>query len=206
MLKPLLRTTLITAGLVLVVSVVPAAVFANETEDESADDSIKTTQIRGGEDTSENKAAKLQAAKEQAQENRQKRLSAAKLKVCEKRQTTIANIMKRSATRTANQLAVFDKIATRVQDFYVKKGNTLENYDQLVAAVTAARAEATTSVNALKNFSFSCDSDDPKGNADEFKAQLRAVQQDLKDYRTAIKNLILGVKSVNGEARKQEDN
>ncbi len=128
----------------------------------------------------------------------QQRLAEAKLKACQKRETAINNIMARIANRGEKHLDVFNKIAERTEAFYVAKGKTLSNYEALVADVDAKRAAAQAAVDAIKatSVSFKCDGTDPKGMASSFKDSLRSEIAALKAYKTAVKNLIVGVKSV----------
>lgn len=156
--------------------------------------------------------ARAQEAQEQAQEQRetaqttsqerreqgQARLEAAKLKACEKREKAIQNIMARMSDRGTKQLDVFNKISDRVQAFYTEKGKTLSNYDALVADVSAKQEAAQTAVGNLNGGSgeFECDGDNPKAVVESLKEDLHTMNEALKEYRTAIKNLIVGVKSV----------
>lgn len=130
----------------------------------------------------------------------QSHLAAAKLKSCQNRQQAIDNIMARIADRGQKQLTLFSTIATRVETFYTDKGNTLANYDQLVADVNTHQAAAQSVVDTIKSDStgFSCDSSDPKAFVESFKSSLKTEISVLKDYRTSVKNLIVGVKSVQG--------
>ncbi|MNH45908.1 hypothetical protein D3C85_1401250 [compost metagenome] len=45
---------------------------------------------------------------------------------------------------------------------------------------------------------FKCDGEDPKGAAMGFKGHHGHVVAALKEYKTSIKNLIVGVKSAQG--------
>jgi hypothetical protein len=128
------------------------------------------------------------------------KLADAKLKACQNRETAINNIMGRIADRGQKQLDLFSTIATRVETFYTDKGKTLGNYDALVADVTAKKAAAQTEVDAVKasSVTFKCDGTDPKGAAASFKDGLKAEIDALKAYKTSVKNLIVGVKSVQG--------
>ena len=130
----------------------------------------------------------------------QTKLADVKLKVCQKREKTIDNIMTRMGDRSLKQLDVFTKIAERTEAFYVKSGKILDNYDALVAEVTATQANAQVAVTAAQSttVTFKCDGTNPKGAADSFKTNLEARNQALKAYKTAVKNLIVGVKSVQG--------
>ncbi len=128
----------------------------------------------------------------------QTRLSDAKLRVCQTRQTVITNTMSRISDRGQKQLDLFNGIAGNVEKFYTDKGKVLSNYDALVADVNAKQAAAQLAVNAIKTpaTSFSCDGTDPMGVADGFKSMLKIEIESLNTYKTSIKNLIVGVKSV----------
>jgi len=130
------------------------------------------------------------------------RLAAAKLKACQNREKAIGNIMARVADRGQKQLVLFGTIATRTETFYTNKGKTLSNYDTLVADVNAKQAAAQTAVDAIKSAStgFSCDGSNPRGFVSSFQASLKSEISALQDYRTTVKNLIVGVKSVQSTA------
>lgn len=127
-------------------------------------------------------------------------LAAGKLRACQNRQRAITNIMSRIADRGQKQLDLFGTIATRVEAFYAKKAKTLSNYSTLVADVNAKQAAAQTTVANIKSAStgFNCEGSDPKGFVDTFRTSLKSEISALQDYRTSVKNLTVGVKSVQG--------
>lgn len=126
-----------------------------------------------------------------------KRLDADKLNVCEKKTKHVSQVMDRITERATAQLAVFTKISDRTQAFYVAKGKTVAGYQALVAAAATAKQKAQTDIAALKAAdAFSCNSADPKGSVAAFKVKTKLVIADLKAYKTAVKNLIVAVKSV----------
>ena len=126
------------------------------------------------------------------------RLEGKKLELCKAREQRIAATMTQMSSRGENHLAVFTKIADRVEAFYKDKGRTVANYDALVAEVDAKRQAAETAIESTKSVDgvFSCDSDNPKIASEQFRDAFRAQVAALKDYRTAIKNLIVAVKSA----------
>jgi hypothetical protein len=137
----------------------------------------------------------------------QTRLTDAQLRVCQRHEVVITNIMARISQRGQKQLDLFTTIAERTETFYVNKGKTLSNYDTLVADVNAKKVDAQTAVDATKTVGaeFKCDGTDPKGVATAFKEDLKNQIDALKAYKTAVKNLIVGVKSVQGSTASTEN-
>ena len=196
----LLKIAAVGTALVFAISFVPLTVFAEEAGDSEVTTTSDTNKSRG-----EELKSQLQELKQQRMEEKQARLEAAKLKACENREARIEAIMARSITRAEKQLALFTTIAERVKAFYAEKGRVVANYDELVAAVDDAKAEAEANLETLKILEFDCSAEDPKGDVEAFKLALKSINQDLKDYRTSVKNLIVGVKSAQSTAAQQEN-
>ena len=201
--KRLVSAAFLTVAMAFACTLVPAIVLAHEGHDHS-DDGSTTSSHSDSDDEADSSHSSLrsqiEAHKAERKAKGHARLEAAKLRSCEARKKQINTVMKRGSTRAENHMKVFDTITTRVKNFYEKKGKVLSNYDELVAAVDAAKAKATGDIATLKTLEgIDCNSDDPKGSVDDYKTALAAVREDLKAYRTAVKNLIVGVKSVQGE-------
>ncbi|MDB5187187.1 MAG: hypothetical protein JWM07_659 [Candidatus Saccharibacteria bacterium] len=141
----------------------------------------------------------MQTAAKEHREAAKEKLSATKLQICKDRKAHIDTRVTRISERATKHLALFDSIAERVQAFYVTKGNTLENYDELVADMGAKKAAAETAVEALEaqKGGFDCEGTNPKSAITTYKTTLLDTIAVLKEYRTSVKNLIVGVKSVN---------
>lgn len=136
--------------------------------------------------------------------NGQAHLADAQLKACQNRENAINNIMARIVDRGTKQINVFDTIAVRVEDFYAKQGKTVSNYGALVTAADAAKTKAQADLAAVKtDATFSCVSPDPKATITAFQSTLRLEIADLKAYKTAVRNLIVAVKSVDGASASQ---
>lgn len=164
----------------------------------SSDTEMETETTRAVNSQMEKAKESMQAKREKATE----RLDAAKLKVCENREKHITTTMTNLTTRGTDHLAVFTKIADRVEAFYTSKGKTVANYDTLVADVNAKKAAVETAIASAKasGTTFSCTDPNPAMAAQQFKDAHAAVVKALQDYRTAIKNLIVAVKSVQSDA------
>jgi len=124
----------------------------------------------------------------------------AKQKQCDRRQKTVETILSHIATRGQKQIDLFGTIATRVENFATTNNKQPSNYDSLVAAVNTAHDNAVAAVADIqtKSTSVNLNCNSPtgsKGVAESFKAELKSEISALQAYRTAVKNLIVGVKS-----------
>jgi uncharacterized coiled-coil DUF342 family protein len=165
---------------------------------ETAGDSSTTSDSK---DVTEQEVKSLREEVKNAREKVQTvkdRLAGRRLKACQAHQAAIQTILTRAGKRGDNHIALFSKITDRVETFYQTKGKTLATYDQLVSAVAAKKTAAQAAVDTVKaaDTTFDCGSDNPKAQVAAFRAEVKAEIAALKEYRTAVKNLIVGVKSV----------
>lgn len=130
------------------------------------------------------------------------RLSGAQLTVCQAHERVIQNRLN-SLTRMANNmLATFDNIESRVVDYYktklLAKGQSIAKYDELISDIQKKQAAVQNVLKATTNDAndFLCTGIDPKGHLTQFRIDMQEVKKSLKEYRTAIKNLIVAVHSV----------
>ncbi|MEP7205264.1 MAG: hypothetical protein ABI716_03675 [Candidatus Saccharibacteria bacterium] len=155
-------------------------------------EAVKDSQI----DQSERQAVIAKRAEETSKRVASKtKLTEAKLTVCRKHEEVIDNIIARMGDRGTKQFDVFTKIADRTEAFYIKSGKVLSDYDALVVDVNTKKAEAQ-SVLPTMLVTFKCDGTDPQGVASSFKTSRTTLITALRAYKTAVKNLIVGVKSV----------
>lgn len=164
---------------------IPVLAVSSNSRSNAQTPSVTPTLSTNGQSTERKEAAKA-------------KLANAKLKACQNREKNINNIMSRISDRGQKQLDLFTKISERTQKFYTDKGKTLVNYDALVADVNDKKEAAQITVDAIKEMSvtFKCDGADPKGVVSSFKDSLKSEIAALKAYKTSVKNLIVGVKSV----------
>lgn len=132
------------------------------------------------------------------------RLDQAKLKVCQVREDALKRRSERLIQLVDNMEDKFTSIAQRVKDFYTSKvvpaGKTVGSYDSLVSDIDTKKAAVQEALTHTQESvaSFSCGGDDPKGVMMDFRKDMQAVKGALKDYRTAIKDLIVAVHTVKG--------
>lgn len=137
--------------------------------------------------------------KEVRQERRQGKLDDARKRICESRVKNVERIMNKAATQGQKHLEVFNKISNRVQEFYANRGLAVDNYDTLIANVSAKKVAAEVAITAVKDntTTFNCSGENPIGTADMFSGKIRAMHVALKEYRTAIKDVLVAVKTAN---------
>lgn len=135
------------------------------------------------------------------------RLEEAKLLACQKKE---ANITKRSASlvkTSENMQQKFDSITEKVKAYYTAKavpaGRVVNNYDALIAEIENKKTAIKTAVEKAQTdaAAFRCDGDDPKGQLTLYRTDMQAVKKALHEYRVAIKNLIVAIRSAHGKAQ-----
>jgi len=143
-------------------------------------------------------AALKQKSESEQEKDRQKQEKFRK--ACENRTGTFKTRLGNIDTRTQKQLDTMDKIVERVKTFKTNKNLTVDNYDALLADVAAKRQVVVDLHDVLKQqtTSFTCgdDQSQAQANVQTFKDALKQEIDAIKAYRTAIKNLIVAVKTA----------
>lgn len=143
------------------------------------------------------KRAEIKARLDALKEKRQSTLDEKRLATCEKKSEKINSIIQKRSAQGTKHLSVFKKIADRVQKFVTDKELAIENYDQLVVAITEKEQAVTAAIEANTNTVFDCETADGSDPGNIAKSSVQGVRDALKEYRTAIKDLIVQVKSNN---------
>lgn len=213
-------TTYALISLMLVFGIFTAPVSAHRGADDTDETASPTpTKTASADDTSK-KSASLselkESAKKQLEENREKAREAVttlkekastktieeRQQACESRHENAEKRMDNAADYAARHKAVFDKIFERAKSFKETKSLAVANYDELVTAAEAAGAAADDAISAMKelNIGFDCkDVDTVASNLGAFKSSVENTRAALKEYRTAIKQLIVALKASANE-------
>ena len=158
-----------------------------------------------------NRPTAVNSAATNGQTNGEQKLTEAKLKACQNRENAIQTRSKQLTKTAENMLTTFDKIAERVEQYYTAKvvpsGKTVADYDALVADIAAKKQTVQTDLDkaTADATAFSCTGNDPKGQLTQFRTDMQTIKKDLKEYRTAIKNLIVAVRSVTGTTERSQN-
>jgi hypothetical protein len=191
---------------------VPVSARASTGNDTSAKDSTTGTETQTEVETHANSltdqfkalaksdlAAKKAQVKEQTQAHRQT--------ACEARKANLTKRMANAVTHAQNHKAVFDKIYTRVQDFYTNKKLNVADYATLKANVDTAQANAAASITALQQLDVSvdCTSQTVADSVSAFQQAVKNTRDSLKAYRASITDLITALKGASTSTDKSSD-
>lgn len=199
----LFRVPLLLLVLLLVAANVPQVAMAHDGQD---DETTNQEAENEADDTTKDLL-------EQRREAAKKRLEEAKSKLedekegvkerfknaCEARKTNFANRLENMAERTQKHIEVLDKITERVKAFKESKALTVANYDALLTEVEAKKLVAHNLQEAIKekaSTDFNCELGTAKETVSAFGDILHQQINALKDYKTAVKNLIVAVKTA----------
>lgn len=161
-------------------------ILAHETGPDTIPDQAKQRQQRS--ERSDQSEDKSEQGKEQA---------------CKRKLRSIKHRGEQVVRHAERHLAVFDKISDRVQTFAEDKGKKPENYTTLLDDVKAKRAIVLVEIARAKEVFADFDCADREHFKSDAKDALKELRGALKDYRRAINQLIVGVKSVNGKTEKE---
>jgi hypothetical protein len=144
-------------------------------------------------------------------ENDKNSSSEGKLKSCQSKEKSVKKRLDQLIKLVVKMEGKFDAITLRIQNFYTTKvvpgGKTIPNYDALVADIATKKASVQTALSNVQNGStnFSCTAEDPKGQLNKFKLEMQNVKKTLHDYRTSIKNLIIAIHTLVGDAEESPE-
>lgn len=119
-------------------------------------------------------------------------------KSCTARKSSLTKRMSKAVTQANKHKEVFDKIYTRVKDFYTTKQLNVTDYAALTAKVDTAQANAATSINTLQTLDVSvdCSSSTVADGVSAFQAAVGNTRDSLKAYRAALTDLIKALKGA----------
>lgn len=200
-------------GAIGVVSLIFSGVAAAQSTPTTEGNTTVEQRLEAARQKADDAKAKAQARADEAKARAQtrvdetkQRLEGKKLEQCQAREQRIDATMEQMTSRGQKHYDVFTKISDRVKAFATDKKLTVENYDTLVADVDTKALAAKSAIESTKSVGgvFSCDNDNPKIASAQFRDAFKAQVAALKEYRTAIKNLIVAVKSSQSTATSTE--
>lgn len=154
-------------------------------------------------DTIESKKTVLLQRLQAEKESRVVKLESKRLEVCKTHEQKINSINSKNVEQNSKQLATFLKIENNTKKFYVNKGLSAEGYDSTITAADVKYADAVAAIEASGEINFNCETTDSTNPGSTIKEATTARHVALKEYKTAVKNLILIVKNANTEKLNQ---
>ena len=122
---------------------------------------------------------------------------------CAAQSDRITTIMNNSADQAARQLAIFRSIADKAVLFMNEKQLSVGGYAERAAELDTAHKQAEQSISNLKSAAekFNCDNRQPRATVANFKSQAAKKRTALKHYKSAVRNLVVAIKTSH-EAQK----
>lgn len=148
--------------------------------------------------------------KASAAARRIQKLSEARLRICEARSKNISMrfnklISMGNKSHEAQEMRI-EKVDNYYNERLVPEGFSLDNYDDLKSDIDTKKANVKALLEKLQTNgqSFTCDSEDPKGQADTFRDDMKALISANKDYKTSVRTFVVAVRDLAKEARKEK--
>lgn len=197
-----MKTKLVVGFFILLLAVLAPSAYALEdsTASPTAKPTIKRLQNAGEKRMETRENAKNRASA--AAEKRKEKLSEARLRVCKGRAKAIGNRVERILKRGEKMHGRSEKITEAVGAFYqnrlVPQGLTLSNHDELLADIEAKKASVLSLLETAKASGgvFDCESDDPQGQKETFRSDIKAVIDAFKAYRQSVRTFAKAVKDL----------
>lgn len=173
------------------------AVLAHGGRDDSFGQST-TEAKQHAQDLVESYKKQARQATEQAKEKTHEKSAELRQKACTVRKDAMQKHLSTKVAAAEKHKEVFDKIFTKVQNYYNQKELNVDNYEALVGAVQDTQADTTEKLLALKSVDVSIDCSDPgvANTIGTFKEALGDTRDSLKAYKTALKQLISAVRQA----------
>lgn len=188
--KSILRD--ITVAIALVVPVFSGVVYAQEPQETNTTNKVNVS--------AEYKESAENVTKLRVAATKPAKLDEAKKKVCEQKTKVIEQHSVKLLTHVEKKVEVFDNIADKVKKFAETREAKPVDYEALLERLVVKRAAALEAGAGIKTASagFSCNGENPKGQGSLIVGESKLGRSALKEYQTAVKDLLVGVKSANG--------
>jgi hypothetical protein len=143
---------------------------------------------------------------ERKQEATERRLNV-KQDVCERKQAQLEAVVPRLSNSSVRVKDAIDKVYERVQGFYESGQLTVENYDELDAVVAERKAASEVSIAALDSATVEYDCENPSfgQQLDGYRLLVRDSRDNLKEYRSALVDLISAMRSADADQDQEQD-
>lgn len=197
-----IKAMFLSAVFVLASTAAPAMAQAPNAAQQNDGPASTTGQERGAEART--------SAEERVENIRQEveeRRAQVKQEVCERRQERLQRLIPKLSQGAVSVQDAMDSIYERIQGFYEDGQLTVDNYEELDGNVATAQSNAAASVEALQEFEFELDCDNPEAGQqlDGFREAAQEARNELKNYRSELVELISSLRDEAAEGDSSED-
>lgn len=176
---------------------------------EAAREAAKQREERAREAAKQKVEIEREAAKQRLEAKKEEiksKLTEARLQKCEDQEERINSIIAKAGSQSEKQLSVFQSIKDKVVAFYTEKQLSAADYDSLLAIVEEKEAAALAAVSSTETISLDCSAEGQQrelGNV--LRNSVQSLHGALKEYRTAIKDLLKSVKKAYEATQPDDD-
>ena len=177
----------------------PSVYAVDESGSESTTQTLDpTVQNEKARDSERSMRAEANSAKREQQKTiAREKLDSKKNAVCAKRSDRIVELMGKVETRTQEHFKRITNVYEMTKAFYESRNLTIANYSELISSVESTKISAESAANTLMSLpEFSCSSDGPKADLQNFKNKRLDKIQAFGSYREAVKELLTAVRSA----------
>ena len=187
--------------IISIILITPNLVYANQGEQVTSEAKM----------LKEEKVAEYNTKKEESLDSalamKKQKLSEARLRICETKAQRInlrfSNMQKLGLKLHQDRVNLVQRVDEYYNNVLVPGGNKLNNYETLKLEMSTKEANLQAALVKVQESggTFSCDSEDPKANADAFKVNVQAMITAHQEYKAATKNFIVSVKELSKQVR-----
>ncbi|CAN5330815.1 hypothetical protein BH09PAT4_BH09PAT4_06750 [soil metagenome] len=162
---------------------------STETEDESETESEVHAQAESFRKEGERKLELRREAKNQTKSKLQR------VKTCKNIQRAVNNKLKAFSNNADKHLTRLNALFNRLKSYQAANNLSGSNYDALLATATQEQSDASLAVHALTSLgtTVNCSASDPAAMLSSVKTGAADARNALKDYRAALKAIVVAL-------------
>lgn len=148
----------------------------------------------------------IEEKREEIKEKAQERKAEVNVERCERNQSKLEDLLPRLSNSATAQTRVLDTMYERVAGFYETGQLTVENYEELVAAIETQKMEAADALSILSasTVELDCDQSGLGSQLSEYRESVAVVRDEVREYRAALVDLIKAMKSAAADSSSDE--
>lgn len=177
---------------------------AERIREQAKDDAERVREL--AKERAEQQKEAIEAKREEIKEKVEERKAEIDVERCERNQSKLESLMPRLSNSADVQTRVLDTMYERVVGFYETGQLSVDNYEELVAEIETQKMEAADALVILSETTveINCEQKGLGGQLSEYREGIKVVRDEIREYRTALVNLIKAMKSADDDSGADE--